>query len=561
MDHNSTPSRRYRVDPRHYSQTQNTRQDDEKRRDSSKGEGKPRDPLDQPPTHQEEEKRKSAMTKDHRFFHRRQAASPTKVLTVNVEVIATVDSGGNLVAQETKTQAPTSPQASPPSNIAPPIVNAVGSPVDPAVSAAAALLASPAAALSPVVPIPALPSIPQVPAVPAVPTVALPVVPSVPPFPSDLTVPAYPFSSGVPALAVDTSTGSLTPSPAPTSMSGSSISPSSLLLASLIPASNSTIPSMSLLSSSASSTSGSNSATLSSSVSDRFTAAAFTGSSSANSVETSSTLPSSVTPTADVDSTMYYAGGGAAGTAYPPGGAAQTTTASGASATGSTTPLQTPQVVGSVVGSLAGAALILAVILLLLRRHKRRRQGALQLADETTDRSPPPMIQNDSKAYRIPSAFLNRFSGISRSTVESSTTASGERGFQRVSGRKLPSAFSGGMTSEQFSGGGTLSGSSFYMDDQGTYGSPGLPKEFGKDVDGAAAAGGAMNIRQGPRRTPIIRHPDDDANPFADPAPFPRANAHLTPPQSPKRDARPNTLGRSLYSHDGSRSSKFTENV
>ncbi|EAT80726.2 hypothetical protein SNOG_11682 [Parastagonospora nodorum SN15] len=60
--------------------------------------------TNQPPTHQEEEKRKSAMTKDHRFFHRRQAASPTKVLTVNVEVIATVDSGGNLVAQETKTR-------------------------------------------------------------------------------------------------------------------------------------------------------------------------------------------------------------------------------------------------------------------------------------------------------------------------------------------------------------------------------------------------------------------------------------------------------------------------
>lgn len=561
MDPNITPSRRYRVDPRHYLPTQSTPQDDEKERNSSKREGKPQDPLGRPPTHQEEERRKLAMTKDHRFFHRRQAPSPTKVLTVNVEVIATVDSGGNLVAQETKTQAATTPQASPPSNVAPAIVNAVGSPVDPAVSAAAALLASPAAALSPAVPIPAVPSIPQVPAVPAVPTVALPVVPSVPPFPSDLTVPAYPFSSGAPALAADISTGSLTP-PAPTSMSGSSVNPSSLPLASLIPPSNSTIPSMSLFSSSASSTSGSNSATLSSSVSnDRFTAAAFTRSSSASSDETSSTQPSSVTPTADVDSTTYYAGGGAAGTAYPPGGAAQTTTASGASATGSTTPLPTPQVVGSVVGSLAGAALILAVILLLLRRHKRRRQGALQLSDETTDRSPPPMIQNDSKAYRIPSAFLNRFSGISRSTVESSTTASGERGFQRVSGRKLPSAFSEGMTSEQFSGGGTLSGSSFYMDDQGTYGSPGLPKEFGKEIDATAAAGGAMNIRQGPRRTPIIRHPDEDANPFADPAPFPRTNAHSTPPQSPKRDARPNTLGRSLYSHDGSRSSKFTENV
>jgi hypothetical protein len=149
---------------------------------------------------------------------------------------------------------------------------------------------------------------------------------------------------------------------------------------------------------------------------------------------------------------------------------------------------------------------------------------------------------------------------MSRSTVDT-TTSAGERSFQRVSGRKLPSAFSEGMTSEQFSRGGTLSGSSFYMDDQGTYGGPGLGKEFGKDVGGAAAAGGAMNIRPGPRRTPVIRHPDDEVNPFADPAPFPKANSHLSPPQSPNPDAPRGTLGRSLYSHDGSRSSKFTENV
>jgi hypothetical protein len=201
----------------------------------------------------------------------------------------------------------------------------------------------------------------------------------------------------------------------------------------------------------------------------------------------------------------------------------------------------------------------LAIILLLLRRHKRRRQGALQLTDETTNRAPP-MIENESKSYRIPSAFLHRFSGVSRSTLETSASA-GERSFQRVSGRKLPSAFSEGMTSEQFAHSGTLSDTSFYADDQGVYGGRGLEKEFGKDVGGVAAAGGAMNIRPGPRRTPLIRHPDEDANPFADPAPFPRASAHLSQPQSPNNNAPRSTLGRSLYSHDGSRSSKFTENV
>lgn len=190
---------------------------------------------------------------------------------------------------------------------------------------------------------------------------------------------------------------------------------------------------------------------------------------------------------------------------------------------------------------------------MLLRRHKRKRKGALQLGnDEPTDRAPP-MSQEVSKNNRIPSAFLNRFSGISRSTVDT-TTSGGERSFQRVSGRKLPSAFSEGMTSEQFAPG----GSSFYQDDNGTYGSSGTPKELGKEA-GVAAGAGMMNLRPGPARTPVIRHLDED--PFADPAPFPKERSHLSPPQSPNPEKPRGTLGRSLQSADGSRSSKFTENV
>lgn len=253
-------------------------------------------------------------------------------------------------------------------------------------------------------------------------------------------------------------------------------------------------------------------------------------------------------------------GGAPANTAAAP---SQGTAAAGAGAgaTGSTTPLETPQVVGSVVGSLAGAALILAIILILLRRHKRKRQGALQLTNEETTERAQPMRRDTSRNNRIPSAFLNRFSGISRSTVETSTSG-GERSFQRVSGRKLPSAFSEGMTSDQFSRG-TMSGSSFYQDDHGTYGGPGLSKEMGKEMGGSpvAAGTGTMNIRPSPARTPVIRHPDDDVNPFEDPAPFPRVRSHLSPPQSPNPDKPRSTLGRSLQSADGSRSSKFTENV
>lgn len=262
-----------------------------------------------------------------------------------------------------------------------------------------------------------------------------------------------------------------------------------------------------------------------------------------------------------------YGGGGAATAAVPEGTAAANSDAEGAG----TGPLRTPQVVGSVVGSLAGAALVLAIILLLLRRHKRKlRGGPLQLthdhhADHHTDHhtnNQPAMqqVQGPVRASLVPSAFLNRFSGLSRSTADTSSPT--ERSFQRVSGRKLPSAFSEGMTSDQFSRGGTMSGSSFYQDDHGTYGGVGgshkeYGGDFGKEIGERSMAGdvGTMNLRPSPARTPVIRHPDE--NPFDD-----TNRSTLSPPTSPNPDLSPRAaLGRSLHSADGSRSSRFTENV
>lgn len=113
-----------------------------------------------------------------------------------------------------------------------------------------------------------------------------------------------------------------------------------------------------------------------------------------------------------------------------------------------------------------------------------------------------------------------------------------------------------------------MTDASFYQDDNGTYGGPGLNKEygegFGKEIGDAPFAGGAgkLNVRPSPARTPVIHHPNE--NPFDD------TNRTLSPPMSPKS---PNpfsspselspraALGRSLHSADGSRSSRFTENV
>jgi hypothetical protein len=268
--------------------------------------------------------------------------------------------------------------------------------------------------------------------------------------------------------------------------------------------------------------------------------------SSQTSIDPASTRSTAIV--SDAVSTTYYGDFG--------GAAPAATTQANSDANTSPSPLETPQVVGSIVGSLAGAALILAIILLLLRRHKRKQGGALQLTgDDHTDNNQSMRQAPTTSSAFVPIAFLNRFSGISGKTAESNLSG-GERSFQRVSGRKLPSAFSEGMTSDQFSRGGTMSGSSFYQDDHGTYGGPALSKEFGKEIGDSPMSreSGPMNIRPSPARTPVIRHPDD-GNPFAD-------RNYLSPPQSPNPDVPPRgTLGRSLPSADGSRSSRFTENV
>ncbi|CAN9281970.1 unnamed protein product [Alternaria alternata] len=465
-----------------------------------------------------EPRARDSMSRGHRFFHRRAALGNTKTVAVAVEVVATVDTNGNLVAQETL--APVTPPAS-------------NGPTAPIAAAVAATSAGPNPSVAPAAqqPLPSAP-LPGVPAVPAVPTVALPVLPSVPavppfpsdlavpPFPSDLavpTVPAYPYSTGIPVAQVAVSSDLASASPIPTGGPESTATPSpapdAAPLSDISFILNSTI--------------------------------------SKTSVVRSTDIVSNAAST-----TAYYggAGGDASGTAFAP--AATTAATSNADADTSPSPLETPQVVGSVVGSLAGAALILAIILLLLRRHKRKQGGALQLTgDDHTDNNQSMRQAPTTSSTLVPVAFLNRFSAMSGKTAETNLSG-GERSFQRVSGRKLPSAFSEGMTSDQFSQGGTMSGSSFYQDEHGIYGGPSISKEFGKEIgdNSTSRESGQMNIRPSPARTPVIRHPDD-GNPFAD-------RHYLSPPQSPNPDVPPRgTLGRSLPSADGSRSSRFTENV
>ncbi|KAF2175674.1 hypothetical protein K469DRAFT_56057 [Zopfia rhizophila CBS 207.26] len=445
-----------------------------------------------------EKKGRTVMGRGHRMFHRRQAEGPKNILTIVVDVVATVDVNGNIIGKETST----------------PVVQAAG--VVPTVPA-----------------VPPFPSDLTVPAIPAVPTVPLP------------SVPAYPWPSGVPSIqGARPSSQLVISSPAQTSEASSGIKTA-------LPTANSSISSTLLSSSTFTS------------INSTSTSSSFTSRSSSSSTP-SSTSQTSTPVLTQASSSQFGGGGGGPTNTAPP---VPTSTATSNASDSDDSPISTPKVVGGVIGGLVGAAMLLLLILFFLRRYKRKQRGAQQLPGNDGGDSQPIASSGQQMATRssfVPAGaatFFSRFSGASRSTADTSTT--GEKSFQRISGRKLPSAFSDGITSEQVARGETLSEASFYRDAHGIYGSPAAQKEFGKEI-GESSRSGAMGTKErimpSPARTPVIHHPDD-APPFGTSrdggqSPF------MSPPHSPNPEApQRGTLGRSHPSHDGSRGSRFTEDV
>ncbi|KAE8451821.1 hypothetical protein EG329_002661 [Mollisiaceae sp. DMI_Dod_QoI] len=378
---------------------------------------------------------------------------------------------------------------------------------------------------------------------------------------------ALPTTSASPAIASSSSSASSTiaggsPQVSASQSLNSSTStavPSTSSFSSLIASSNSTT----LISSSASSLtpnfSNSSISTTSSSSSSTFLSTS-SSSSEASSTSTSSTS-SLYSPSSSVVATIT--GGGIPGGTAASTGTAPTTTAgtgNGTSSNASNTP-STPVVVGGVVGSIAGVA-ILVFLLLAFIRWKKRHQSMLSLgsgneaAGAVTSREAPPpsqpsggMTERRSLAF-VPAALTNLggFKRTSRQTDRTvSSTAESERGFYRVSGRKIPSVLQSG--GDGYGGGiaepNTLSGSSFYRDSQGFYGGPGSPTSA---IAGPSTRpeSGVPVMRPSPARTPVTQQ-----GPFSAATPEP-----LTPPR------RPDVLGRSHPSQDGSHtSSRFKEEV
>lgn len=264
------------------------------------------------------------------------------------------------------------------------------------------------------------------------------------------------------------------------------------------------------------------------------------------------------------DSPTPTVAGGAGGGNRPAATSSISSTSTAGAGTGSSTSdvstsPSTPAVVGGVVGGVAGIVFIVALLMVLVRWRKRR-QNLLRLGDSPTTEPPaiggssggpsqPSGMIEKSLPFAIPAALAS-LTGHKRASqqpsVGASSMAGSERGFYRVSGRKLPSVFQHG--GDGYGGGyeaghESLSGSSFYRDSRGFYGGPGSPTSplAGRDS-------GIPITRPSPARTPIISE-----GAFGPPSPAP------PPPIDPLR--RPDALGRSHPSRDGSRGSRFTEEV
>jgi hypothetical protein len=222
----------------------------------------------------------------------------------------------------------------------------------------------------------------------------------------------------------------------------------------------------------------------------------------------------------------------------------------------------TPVVVGSVVASVAGASILIFVLLLVVRWWKRNQSrvslgegGAIGDGRESAPGGAPSggMVERRrSLAHVVPDALAGMI-GYKKSQQRAETdqpfssAAGSERGFYRVSGRKLPSVLHSGGDGYGggYGAGNTLSGSSFYKDSPGLYDGTGGPSSptIGITIERDS---GVPIMRPGPARTPVT-----EPGPFASMVPAP---LNLPP-------RRPDALGRSRSSQDSSQPSRFRELV
>ncbi|KAF9889069.1 hypothetical protein FE257_008046 [Aspergillus nanangensis] len=316
--------------------------------------------------------------------------------------------------------------------------------------------------------------------------------------------------------------------------------------------------------------------------------------SSATSTSSESTTTTNSIPTVvstDYSETNTFYGGGGGGSTWGGDGA---TTATGldpiSSATGTSAPSTggssldsetKGKIAGGVVGGVAGVVMFIVLALLFLRRRRVSFQQSRGLpasdatgtGDENTTREEMASRRssNDplfSAAYFAP-AFMKRWRESHQTTrTDSTLTSSGsERGFQKISGRKIPSVFQSGGDGY---GGGFSEGSPTASEPSTIFppGSPVHPRSpvsqpppstpYGMPLDTSYTreAEEAVIFRPSPARTPVA----GSANVSLCNEP---SISHVIPQSStmPSIPQRQDLLGRSHPSFDGSRGSRFTESL
>lgn len=286
------------------------------------------------------------------------------------------------------------------------------------------------------------------------------------------------------------------------------------------------------------------------------------------------------------------------------------TSSSNASREGSTS--LTPKLVGGIIGGLAGAALFLWVILLLIRRHKQN--VLVNQRVEAGYGGPPPVAMTERSSITPISGAGFWSLGRSSRQSQASEPVSEERGFYKVSGRKLPPVIGGPRPDL------SAQTSSFFQDEENRWlGGPRTPvaspisptspasltssgpsRYSGATQATASPTSSAFGQAGAPVGLSFSSHAGPSSYPHAGPSSAPHSYPHTvahpssTPARIPEENGeehyqaeidrdRANTprlsvqrsrdlagtpvsqlrdgLGRSLPSLDGSRTSRFTEDI
>jgi hypothetical protein len=227
------------------------------------------------------------------------------------------------------------------------------------------------------------------------------------------------------------------------------------------------------------------------------------------------------------------------------------------------------KLVGGIVGGLIGFALILVGILILIKRRKRRLE--IQARVDAGYGGPPPSAPGGSGIADSISFAASFFTRPSRQSDQTQYTVPSERGFEKLAGRKLPPAIGGPRLQDGYSGR-SLEGPSFFHEGEAGPATPvsstGIgPLRYSATTSSLAAstAGGSTALptsAQAPSGSVVVAR-----SRLKEEFDGPEGQRAMTPPDFAARPQLGYTpvsrdgLGRSLASHDGSRASRFTEDI